>query len=149
MQPARLVRVVIALLSLGLATASVGAQQPQLVGTLEIVGPQPARHAAGLQLRATVRNDAHQTWCAPVVPLSIAQLSVDVYDPSGRRVPTIPPPVPRPDDDRCEPLEQGRSRTFVISLGVFSPDLAPGTYTVRWGAREGIATPPATFVIAR
>jgi len=59
------------------------------------------------------------------VPLSLAQLSVDVRDASGHRVGTVPPPVPRPGDDRLEPLSPGASRTFVVSLNVFSPPLPP------------------------
>jgi hypothetical protein len=136
---------VVALLTLAL---SAGAQAPPLVGTLVVVGPQPTRDPSTLSLSATVRNDAHQSWLVPVVPLSIAQLSVDVRDAHGRRVPTVPPPVPRPGDDRREPLASGQSRTFVLSLGVFSPPLPPGTYTADWGEREGIAAAPVTFVVA-
>ncbi len=133
---------------LAAAARLASAQAPQLVGTLQVVGPQPAHDPSALSLSASVRNDAPETWLAPVVPLGIAQLSVDVRDASGRRMPTIPPPVPHPDDDRREPLGQGQSRTFVLSLNVFSPPLPPGTYTVDLGEREGIACAPVTFVVA-
>jgi hypothetical protein len=82
----------------------------------------------------------------PIDTLSVAQLSVDVLDASGRRMATVPPPVP-PETPRIDLLGQDQPRTFRVALGVFSPELAPGTYTVRWGTQLGIDAPPVTFVI--
>jgi hypothetical protein len=128
---------------------SVSAQASPVVGTIRIVGPQPATDPTTLTLSATVRNTSHAPWQAPVVALGIAQLSVDVRDASGQRIGTVPPPVPRPGDDRLEPLAPGSSRTFALSLNVFSPPLPPGTYTADWGERAGIDTAPVTFVVTR
>ncbi len=146
----RLARSPLVALLLFIALAPDGAAQdrpPPLVGTLAIVGPQPARSVSELTLRAMVRNDAHQTWRAPVFELATAQLSIEVRDASGRVMPTIPPPVPPAEAPR-ELLGSGQSRTFHLSLNVFSPELPPGRYTVRWGARQGIASTPVEFVIA-
>jgi len=72
-----------------------------------------------------------------------------VRDASGHRIGTVPPPMPRPGDDHLEPLAPGASRTFVLSLNVFSPPLPPGTYTLDWGERQGIAATPVSFVVTR
>ncbi len=125
--------------------ASAAAQTRTREATLVITG-SPAHHARELTLVATLTNRATTAWSVPVDALSIAQLSVDVLDASGHRVPTIPPPVP-PAHPRLEPLAPGASRTFRVVLGVFSPDLPVGTYTVTWGASDGIAATPATFQI--
>ena len=98
-------------------------------------------------LTATVHNAGSTPWGAPVVPLGFAQLSVDVRAAGGRRIGTVPPPVPRVGDDHLEPLAPGASRTFVLSLDVFSPPLPPGTYTIDWGERQGIAVAPVSFVV--
>lgn len=113
-------------------------------GTLTIIGPQPAASPSELRLRATATNYAHQGWLAPVVPLSIAQLSIIVTDAHGARMPTYPPPVPQPGDDRRELVAQGQSRTYELSLPM---DLPPGTYTVTWGVAAGVSGATATFTI--
>ena len=52
--------------------------------------------------------------------------------------------MPHQGDDRREPVAQGTSRTFDMSLAM---DLPPGTYTATWGVAEGIAGATATITI--
>jgi hypothetical protein len=126
------------------APAPVARSSPPVGGTLQVIGPQPAARASELRLRATVTNYAHQSWLMPVVPLSVAQLSIVVTDASGTRMPTYPPPVPREGDDRREVLTQGASRTFELTVPM---DLPPGTYAVTWGVAAGIDGAAASFTI--
>lgn len=118
-----------------------------LTATLSIDGPEPAPSTAALSLRAELSNAGPDAWTMPIDVLSVAQLSVEVHDASGHRMPSLPPPMPS-EEPLEETLAPGTSRTFVVPLGVFSPDLPPGTYTVTWGVREGIQAAPVTFTIA-
>jgi hypothetical protein len=58
--------------------------------------------------------------------------AIEVRDASGKAVPTIPPPVPREGDD--DPVDLNALRVlpppFRYRLNIFSPPLAPGTYTL-------------------
>jgi len=134
-------------------TAAAPQQQPTtvgntttagVVGTLTITG-SPAAAPRELTLHATVRNQTSTPWPVPVVPLAIPQLSVVVTDALGARLPTYPPPVPQPGDDRTEPLAPGASRSFdLVGLPM---DLTAGVYVVTWGAAAGIVEAQATFEI--
>lgn len=126
---------------------SSSAPRDSVTGTLELIGPQPASSTQLLSVRATVNNHAHQSLLLPVVALSLGQLSRDIVDANGTRIPTLPPPVPLPNEGRREPLESGESRTIELNLNVFSLTLTTGRYVVTWGARDGTVGATTAYVI--
>lgn len=77
--------------------------------------------------------------------LDLAVLAVEVYDAAERRVPTIPPPVPRPEDAEPIAIAPGEALTRDYALAVFSPPLPPGRYTLRCRV---VACAPQPFVVA-
>ena len=62
-----------------------------------------------------------------------------------QQVPTVPPPVPRPEDSERIVLGPGQSLTRDYGLAVFSPPLPPGTYALHC---RMVACAPRPFTVA-
>jgi hypothetical protein len=104
-----------------------------------------AEDASGLQILAVLRNagekeiEYNSRRIHPVLVL-------EVRDAAGKRMPTVPPPLPdKPDVAKWHMvrLKPGAKAEYHLSMGIFSPPLPPGTYTVRFAldnARSGAVT---------
>lgn len=132
------------------------------------VGAPPAKPNAAAGLKATLAPEG-QTFASSIVakldcriantsdaaievdtfPFGSAILMLEVCDADGKRVPTIPPPMPPRAEDAAKyvrTLPPGEAFTKTLSLHVFSPPLAPGTYTARV---TGMASNVVKFTIAQ
>ncbi|MBL8621666.1 MAG: hypothetical protein JNK64_10190 [Myxococcales bacterium] len=77
--------------------------------------------------------------------LDLAVLAVEVRDADDRRVPTIPPPVPQPEDADPIAIAPGQALARDYRLDVFSPTLPPGRYTLHCRV---VACAPRAFAVA-
>ena len=77
--------------------------------------------------------------------VDLDQLALEVRDARGERVPTIPPPVPRPEDAERLVLRAGETLERDYRLDVFSPPLPPGRYTLHC---RMVACAPRPFTVA-
>ncbi len=77
--------------------------------------------------------------------VDLAVLALEVRDARDQRVPTIPPPVPRPEDAEPIALAPGASLTRDYQLDVFSPPLPPGRYALHC---RMVACAPWPFTVA-
>lgn len=87
-----------------------------------------------VELTSHIRNVSDSSIKVDTFPLGSSILSVEVFDSSGKRIPTVPPPTPlRPDAAAryVKILGPGRAISQTYSLYMFSPPLQSGTYTVR------------------
>ena len=121
------------------------------------LGTGPATFAGVLTAPATVRSSAELTAHLvitnpgpdPLVltrgALELAVLALEVRDATDQRVPTIPPPVPLPEDGERVTLAAGQALVRDYQLDVFSPPLAPGTYALHC---RMVACAARTFTVA-
>ena len=114
-----------------------------LPGALSV--PATVRSSDELTAALTITNRGAAALSLAQGPLEIAVLALEVHDATGARVPTIPPPVPSPDDVTPVAIAPGASITRRYRLAVFSPPLAPGRYTVHCRI---VACAPAGFEVA-
>lgn len=107
----------------------------------------PATVASSAALTAHLRID--NRGAAPLRltrgPLELAVLAVEVRDAAGQRVPSIPPPVPQPEDAEELELAPGQHLDRDYALDVFSPPLPPGRYQL---VCQVVACAPVTFTVA-
>lgn len=86
------------------------------------------------KLKCRIYNASDSPVEVDTFPLGSSTLSVDVYDSHGKRIPSVPPPMPPPPDEApqyLKVLRPGRSINESYSLYMFSPPLKPGVYTAR------------------
>ncbi len=107
--------------------------------------PGSVRSPDELHAQLTITNRGSTVMSLAQGPLEIAVLALEVHDAAGTRRPTIPPPVPRPEDTRPVTIAPGAAITRDYGLAVFSPALEPGNYTVHCRI---VACLPARFVVA-
>lgn len=125
------------------------APEPDGAGLRAVVSPDGAElpsSQAGT-LTVTIRNDGAEPATLAMDVLRSGILSLDVYDGDGKRIPTIPPPMPLTDEEMeraKETLLPGQSRELTYTLHMFSPQLPPGEYTVRM---RGMPSNTARFTI--
>jgi hypothetical protein len=76
-----------------------------------------------------------------VLYVEAGNLSLEIQDPAGQRVPPLSPPVPRVDDGVTGwiTLAPGASQAFEAAAAV-GVDTPPGTYRVRFSGVPGDAT---------
>lgn len=117
---------------------------PRVTGTLRVTAPRGAS-AADITVVATLRNGTGQPAIFPAEVLTATQLMLEVRNARGQIVSTVPPPVPAGATVTIGPGET-LQRTF--RLGVFSPPLAPGRYTVRFRGAVIVGT-PVPFTVSR
>ena len=121
------------------------------------VATGPATFAGVLTAPATVASSAELTAHLAITnpgpdplvvtrgALDLAALAVEVRDADDRRVPTIPPPVPRPEDAEAIAIAPGQALARDYRLDVFSPPLPPGRYTLHCRV---VVCAPRPFVVA-
>lgn len=114
-----------------------------LPGSLTV--PASVRSSDELTAQLTITNRGSTIMSLAQGPLEISLLALEVHNAAGARIPTIPPPVPRPEDTKPVAIAPGASITRDYRLSVFSPALAPGRYTVHCRI---VACMPASFAIA-
>ena len=90
---------------------------------------------ADVEVTVALVNGTSHVVDVPAQALETTVLLVDVRDATGRKMATVPPPVPRADVVHFAPQER---RVVKVRLGVFSPPLRAGTYAV--GPAAAIAT---------
>ena len=120
--------------------------RPALGARIEL---SSARVAADrdLEVRVIVQNRTAQALPFSRVALRSPITCLRVFR-GPDRVATVPPPVPSPPTAAdLRPLAAGASERFVFGLGVFSPALRPGRYTIALEASLGIEAAPATFEV--
>jgi hypothetical protein len=83
---------------------------------------------ADAMITAVIENRGSKVVEVPSQVVGSSILMIDVVDSTGRRVPTVPPPLP---DGSMTSFKPGERATHVLRLGVFSPPLASGDYTIR------------------
>lgn len=114
-----------------------------------VLSPDNARFISSVEgsLTATVTNHGPGPAELRMIVLAEGILSLDIFDASGKRIPTIPPSMPpTPEEDRAatEWLQPGESKTIHYSLHMFSPELPPGTYRAKL---RGLASNEVSFTI--
>jgi hypothetical protein len=82
---------------------------------------------ADVEVTVTLTNGTSHVVDVAAQSLESAILLLDVRDATGRHMATVSPPVPRPDVVHFAPNEK---RTVKVRLGVFSPPLHAGSYSV-------------------
>ena len=106
------------------------------------LGAGPATFAGALTAPATVRSSTELTAQLVITnpgpdelvlthgAADLAVLALEVRDGHDQRMPTMPRPVPRPEDSERIVLAAGQTLTRAYGLAVFSPPLPPGSYTL-------------------
>jgi hypothetical protein len=122
-------------------------QQPQRATLSATITLSAARVRSSDDLRVTVqlRNSSAQQVVIPSQMLETAILLLEVRNAQGERMNTIPPAVPR---NETVTLAPGAVRSVQLRLNVFSPQLPPGSYTVRPRGAV-IEGQPVSFVVVR
>lgn len=120
------------------------------------VGTGPATYAGVLTVPSSVGSSAALTAHLVITnpgpdelvltrgALELAVLALEVRDGQDQRVPTMPPPVPRPEDSERVVLAAGEVLVRDYRLDVFSPPLAPGTYALHC---RMVACAPRPFTV--
>lgn len=107
-------------------------------------GPMAARDA---KLVYVVENRGSTEAALDLDQLESAIFAIEVFDAKGTQIYTIPPGMPPANyQPRRAALAPGASRKFTVTLNVFSPELAAGTYSVRLRPRT-IPSEAASFTI--
>ncbi|MBW2454856.1 MAG: hypothetical protein JRI68_10110 [Deltaproteobacteria bacterium] len=122
---------------------------PAAAGLQAVVSPDGAEFPSSQAgtLTVTIRNDGAEPATLQMDILRSGILSLDVFDADGKRIPTIPPPMPLTPEEMKraqETLPPGQSRKLTYTLHMFSPQLPPGQYTVRM---RGMPSNAARFTI--
>lgn len=124
-------------------TAAVAPGPATFVGVL--TAPATVAGSTALSAHLAITNPGPDPLVVTRGALDLAVLAVEVRDADDRRVPTIPPPVPRPEDAEAVTLAPGETLARDYRLDVFSPPLPPGRYTLRCRV---VACAPQPFVVA-
>ncbi|HEY5934793.1 MAG TPA: hypothetical protein VIU61_09165 [Kofleriaceae bacterium] len=107
-------------------------------------GPMAARDA---KLVYVIENRGSTEATLELDQLESAIFAIEVLDAKGKQIYTIPPGMPPANyQPRRAALAPGASRRFTVTLNVFSPELAAGTYSVRLRP-ENIQSETAAFTI--
>ena len=121
-----------------------GAVAESLVARFEKAGPMAARDA---KLVYVVENRGSTEATLDLDQLESAIFAIEVFDAKGKQIYTIPPGMPPANyQPRRAVLAPGASRKFTVTLNVFSPELAAGTYSVRLRPKN-IQSETAAFTI--
>lgn len=107
-------------------------------------GPMAANEA---KLTFVVENPGSTEATLDLDQLESAIFAVEVFDARGAQRYTIPPGMPPANyQPRRAPIVPGASRRFTVTLNVFSPELAAGTYTARLRSKT-ISSDTVSFTI--
>ena len=94
--------------------------------------PAGAMAAGDAKLAFVVENKGATEEMLDLDQLSSAIFAIEVFDAKGKQIYTIPPGMPPANyQPRRAPIVPGAERRFEVTLNVFSPELAAGTYTAR------------------
>lgn len=110
-----------------------------------LTGPASVRSSADLAAHLVITNPGPDDLTLTHGAVDLAVLAVEVRDASDARVPTMPPPVPRPEDAERIVLRPGEQLVRDYRLDVFSPPLAAGRYTLHC---RMVACAPLAFTVA-
>lgn len=92
-------------------------------------GPMKANEA---KLTFVVENRGSTDATLDLDQLESAIFAIEVFDATGKQIFTIPPGVPPANyQPRRGTIVPGASRRVTVTLNVFSPQLAAGTYSAR------------------
>lgn len=131
-------------LAFAFAHSALAQSPPRLTGTLSVRAPRDARDR-DVTVNVTLTNNTSAPAVLPGQVVTVPQLLLEVRGPQNQVMPTIPPPVPASSTVTIAP---GQSVQRVLSLGMFSPPLRPGRYTVRF--RSPLITGAVvSFTVAR
>jgi hypothetical protein len=94
--------------------------------------PAGAMEASAAKLAFVVENQGSTEELLDLDQLSSAIFAIEVFDANGKQIYTIPPGMPPANyQPRRAPIVPGAERRFEVTLNVFSPELAAGSYTAR------------------
>jgi hypothetical protein len=111
-----------------------------------LTAPATVRSSAELTAHLVITNPGPDPMVLTRGALELAVLALAVRDAADVRVPTLPPPVPRPEDGERMTLAAGAALTRDYRLDVFVPPLPPGRYALHC---RMVACAPAGFTVAR
>ena len=106
--------------------------------------PARVRSSAELTAHLVITNPGPGELVLTRGALELAVLALEVRDAHEQRVPTMPPPVPRPEDGDRVVLGAGEVLERDYRLDVFSPPLAAGTYALHC---RMVACAPRPFTV--
>lgn len=86
------------------------------------------------KVKVVLRNKTDKAVSVDKQTLESGILALDVFDAAGKRIPTIPPPIPRPLPEVLV-IPAGGEHAQSYDLNFFSPALKPGIYLVRLGVK--------------
>jgi hypothetical protein len=95
-----------------------------------VTAPATVGSSAELTAHLVIRNPGPDALALTRGAVDLAVLALEVRDAHDQRVPTMPPPVPRPEDAEQIVLAPGETLERDFRLDVFSPPLPPGTYAL-------------------
>jgi hypothetical protein len=107
--------------------------------------PVSVRSSIELKARLTIANPGPDDLSLRRGNVELPMLAVEVRDAAGRRVNPVPPPVPRSEDAELIKLQASESLVRDYPLHIYSPELAPGTYTLHCLV---VACAAVTFTVA-
>lgn len=134
------------LISAGSALAIRPYRPPRLFARLTVTPVAASDNAVRVTIELTNPHPAPVRYSR--IPFVSPITCLEVQDGQGNRVPTVPPPVPRPvTPDDTLTLQPRATQSYTFTLGVFSPSLPVGRYTVRVRSALPIDGLPAAFQI--
>jgi hypothetical protein len=110
-----------------------------------LTAPTTVRSSAELTAHLVIHNAGPDALTLTRGSVDLAVLALEVRDANGQRVPTVPPPVPRPEDAEPIVLAPGETLERDFQLDVFSPSLPAGTYALHCRV---VACAPWRFTVA-
>jgi hypothetical protein len=115
---------------------TVAASPDMQTGLRAVLSPDKAAFVSSVegQLTAEITNEGTDPAELRMDVLAVGIFSLDVFDSAGKRIPTIPPPMPLTPEEveqAKELLPPGQSRRIEYTLHMFSPPLPAGTYTAK------------------
>ena len=109
--------------------------------------PSRAMAANEAELTFVVENRGSTEETLDLDQMGSAIFAIEVFDASGKQRYTIPPGMPPANyQPRRAPMAPGATRRFTVTLNVFSPELAAGTYTAKLRPKT-IQADPVSFTI--
>ena len=110
-----------------------------------LTAPATVRSSTELTAHLVITNPGPDELRLTRGALELAMFALEVHDAADQRVPTVPPPVPLPEDAEPVVLAAGGKAERDYGLHIFSPPLPAGRYTLHCRV---VACAPVRFTVA-